>query len=513
MERYQGWFDRVILGNGTPGPTEGPTSDRLGADGPQAPPPRRRGRGRSRAAGREYPRNDLGNGRRLIDRSGTLLRYCPAWGCWLNWDNTRWRLDETGLTFRYAAEVVAEIAREGDRQGDESLRSFARTSGSSARLKGMLEVAQTLDGVAVSPEQLNADPWLLNTPDRTVDLRTGGWRMGRGGDLITQSTTARYRTDARCPVFRAFLDTAFASVGEGGRPGAPDETLITLVQRVLGYAITGDVREQKLVVFDGAGANGKSTILEAVLHAVGPDYGSKAPSGLLLARKGDRHPGDLAALVGKRLVVTSETPEGGRFDESVLKDATGGERLSARHFYGHQHFNFTPTHKLVLATNTKPQFRGDDHAMARRLLVIPFRHRFWDPDTPARAGERRDERFRQDKGLLARLKAEAEGILRWLVDGAVAWHRHGLPQAEAATQATEEYRAEQDQLGTFLEEYCVVDPARTERANRLYDRYSNWLKPQGCDPLSYKRFAAQLRLKGFTSFTNNGTCFRGFSLR
>jgi putative DNA primase/helicase len=177
----------------------------------------------------------------------------------------------------------------------QKVLKWALKSESAPRINAMLDLARSEPGIPVLPEHLDRDPWLFNCLNGTLDLRTGELRGHRREDLITKLCPTPYRPDARCPVWERFLGSVF--------PDAEDELdreLITFVQRMFGRCLTGDVSEQILPIFWGNGANGKSTLVNAVLGAVGSEYAMKANADLLMASQGDRHPTELAQLFRKR---------------------------------------------------------------------------------------------------------------------------------------------------------------------------------------------------------------------
>jgi putative DNA primase/helicase len=274
-------------------------------------------------------------------------------------------------------------------------------------------------------------------------------------DYITKLCPTIYDPHAEAPVFQQFLRDIFAD----------DPQLITYIHRLFGYCLTGDVTEQILPVFWGSGANGKSTLINAILDVMGEDYAIKANRDLFMAKKQDSHPAQMARLFGKRLVVCVETHEGARLDEGLVKELTGGDKIAARRMKENW-WEFAPTHKVLLVTNHKPEIRGTDHAIWRRIRLIPFTVTF--PED------------KQDKHLGEKLKAEASGILRWMVEGCVEWQRHGLGTPGVVMAATSEYRSEQDRIAMFLAERCTIGGLDLRaKVTELYSAYREWSKTNG----------------------------------
>ena len=270
------------------------------------------------------------------------------------------------------------------------------------------------------------------------------------------------------------------------------------------------MREQSLLLCWGDGANGKTTLLNAIMDCIGTDFAGYAPVELLMATRGDQHPTLLADLFGKRLVVAAETEQGRRLNESRLKMLTGGEKIKARRM--HENFwEFAPSHKLVLVTNHKPEVKGQDHAIWRRLRLVPFTARFIDPSE--HPGQEIPERSRIDRDLPAKLAAEREGILAWLVDGCLAWQRNGLKAPSIVGKATAEYRGAQDVIQEFLEECCTTGTTDFRvRASAIYGRYTAWTKARGEEQLTQTRFGEALTEKGFTRQKSNGIWYLGVAL-
>lgn len=447
---------------------------------------------------------DTGNAQRLLSLRADDLRYCGAWKKWLVWDGTRWHVDETGLALHATKEVKrtirAEAKAEKSKKRRRDLLSWARASGMAERRRAMLALAACDPRVTVTVEQLDADPALLTALNGTVDLRMGTLRPHRRGDLITKLAPVRFVPGAPCPRWRRFLTEIFAS----------DQALVKYQQRALGYAATGEVREHVLHFLHGDGANGKSTEIEVVLAVLG-EYATAAPRDLLILRTSDAHPTEFADLFGRRLVVATETGEGRRWDEAKLKWLTGGDTLKGRRMR-EDFWEFTPTHKLWVLGNHKPEVRGIDDGVWRRLRLVPYAVKFWDrsdPDAPA------DGPF-ADPALKEALLAESEGILAWIVGGAVAWYAQGLaPIPPAVLVATAAYREESDHVGAFLAARCVLVPGIQTRKAEVRDAYESWCKAEGERPLGRNAFAPRLRRHGIKKGTRDskGESWKGVALR
>lgn len=423
-----------------------------------------------------FHRTDLGNARRLVAHHGADLRFVPAWNSWLVWNGQYWQKDENGAVHRRARQTVARIYQEAAEEEDpnrrKALAAWATTSESRGRLESMVVLAQAEDGIPVDHEQLNANPYQLTVANGTLDLRTGKLLPFDRDHLMTKALPIAYSPAATCRRWEAFLRRVLGD----------DDALIAFVHRAVGYTLTADTREQCLFFLYGTGRNGKSTFIETLLDLLGP-YGQKAPTEMLMARPmGGGIPNDVAQLPGLRGVVTAETEEGRRLNESLVKDLTGGDRLTAR-FMRAEFFTFRPTHKLWMYGNHKPVIRGTDNGIWRRIRAIPFTVTIPDDEV--------------DPELLSKLRAELPGILAWAVRGCLAWQAEGLGAAEAVDAATAAYRAEMDILGAFLDARCVIAPHARVKASVLYQAYREWAEGAGEFVMSLRRFGGQLTERGF----------------
>jgi putative DNA primase/helicase len=350
----------------------------------------------------------------------------------------------------------------------------------------MVDLARDEPGTPISHTDLDADPWLFNVLNGTLDLRTGELQPHDRGDLITKLAPVTFDPDAECPQWDAFLQRI-----TGG-----DENLIRFLQRAAGHTLTGDISEQCLFFLHGRGQNGKTTFIETLMTLLG-DYAQKAPTQMLIA-KPNAIPNDIARLPGARFVVAAEVEEGRPMAESLVKDLTGGDTLVAR-FLHQEYFEFRPSHKLWIYGNHRPLIQGTDEGIWRRIHLIPFD--VWIPP-----GER-------DTRLIEKLRAELSGILNWAVRGCLEWQEHRLGTPEAVHQATSEYRSEMDVLGRFIEERCITQPDAQGRADELYRAYCDWCQANGEDSKTGTAFGRRLKERGFDKRRDsNGVYYVGIGL-
>jgi putative DNA primase/helicase len=389
----------------------------------------------------------------------------------------------------------------------QKVQAWALKSESAPRLKAMVELAQSEPGIPILHEQLDRDRWLFNCPNGTIDLRTGKLREHRREDLITKLCPTEFHPNAPCPAWERFLESIFPDEDR-----KPDRELIEFIQRLLGYCLTGDVSEQILAIFWGIGSNGKSTLLGTVLAVMGSDYAMRANTSLLMQGKNE-HATEIAQLFGMRLVMASESEEGARLKESLIKDLTGGERLRGRRMK-ENFWEFDPTHKVILQTNHKPQVRGNDEGIWRRLRLVPFLARFWKADEPG-AGDDIPPELMADQHLPEKLRTEAPGILAWMVRGCLAWQKGGLTLPEQVKLATQEYRAGEDLLSRWLEDCCISkagDASFRAKSSDLYGSFRKWCEGIGEKPIGQTGWGEQMG-KRYHKKVSNGVWYLGVAVR
>ncbi len=377
----------------------------------------------------------------------------------LVWTGTHWQEDKSAQAERFAKDTVrgiyaeaASITDTDEKRADakrKEIAGHAMRSESKRAIKDMLALAQSEPDIPIKREQLDASPWLLNCANGTLDLRTGELDLHRHSDLLTRCLTTRYNPEAEAPRWLEFLITIFDG----------DADLIEYIQRVVGYALTGDTSEQCFFLGYGKGNNGKSTFLETLYTVLG-DYAQSAEFKAFLARDNEGVRNDIARMAGRRLVIAKEADRGRRFAESLIKSLTGGDTVTARFLY-QDFFDFKPAFKLFLAVNSKPTIKGTDLGIWRRVRLIPFNVTIADA--------------KKDRDLPRKLAAEAEGILAWAVQGCLAWQREGLGTPQAVEKATGAYRKEMDTIAQFFAEECTfADTNQTMGTSVLKTRFEAW---------------------------------------
>jgi putative DNA primase/helicase len=429
--------------------------------------------------------SDLGNSRRLVRYFGNDMRHVSEIG-WLIWDGKRWARDLDGAVMRLAEAAIDRMYEEADTlgRGDRKLyRKHILKSESMARMKAMVEKAQSTRGVASRPEMFDTDPWLLCCRNGTLDLRGGELRPHSRADMLTKLAPVEYDAGATCPSWDAVLETSFAGNRE----------LIEFFQRSVGYSLTGNTGEQVMFLLWGTGQNGKSTMLGALQTMLG-DYAQVVPKETLLSqdRGNNGASPDVARMAGARLVYAIETEQDRKLAVALVKQITGGDMIAAR-FLNHDFFQFKPVLKLWYAVNHKPVIKDNTESIWRRVMLIPF-----EVSIP---------KEEQDPMLPELLAAEASGILAWAVRGCLEWQRIGLAPPAKVRAATAAYRGEMDVVQSFLDECCRVNPADPKlkvKVGEMHRAFTEWATTNGERFLTQKQLGESLKEHGFESRVGSG---------
>lgn len=416
---------------------------------------------KAKATTKPYHETDLGNARRLVDLYGDRIRfrYERTGGRWHAWDGRSWALDQRGEVERCAQGTVSAILGESALlEGDERIKraKWALASEGLSRLEAMVKAARSDKRIVVTLEDFDHDPWSLNVANGIVDLKTGELRDHDPAEMhskITRASLPDRPWMEAAPEWRRFIEQVL-----------PDRDVRDYVQALVGYTAAGDVGENVLPFPYGSGANGKSVFLGALRHVLG-DYATEAAPDLLVARRERGIPTDVADLRGYRLVTTTEVEGGNRMATDLMKRITGDDTLKARRM--RQDFEeFRNVTTIWMAGNDRPQVDGLDPAIWRRMHLIPF-------NVVIPEGQR-------DPDLPAKLRAEQNGILSWLVEGSVRYHaakakgRSAIKRPQAVQAATDEYREESNPLAAWFESKCEHREGAKESARALRESYEQW---------------------------------------
>jgi putative DNA primase/helicase len=430
-----------------------------------------------------YTRNDDGRAKQFVDDYGHECRYVPALRRWLLWSGQHWRVDEDGGIKRLAVENSRRLLAEACRIDDHAERTervkHALAMGDRQTVGAMLEFASVDQRIVLRHEALDGDPFLLGVHNGVVDLRAGTFRDGQRTDAITKRAGTEYQADAECPRWRRFLSEVLRA----------DTALVTYLQKLVGYTLTGDVSAQCFPFLYGGGKNGKSVFTETLMTLLG-EYAQRAPQSLLTASNGREPTHEVARLQGARLVMGSETEEGLRLAESRVKDITGGDTLSGRCLYA-EAFDFRPQLKLWLYGNHKPEIRGTDEGLWRRVRLVPFTVQISESD--------------RDPMLAAKLREELPGILNWALEGTRLWLQDGLHPPAAVIEASADYRDEEDTLADFIAGEMEESPGGRVPTAKMYVRYQDWAQRSGFRfPLSDRGLNKRLKERGLRMVRSDG---------
>ncbi|MBT3367838.1 MAG: hypothetical protein HN416_11840 [Nitrospina sp.] len=372
---------------------------------------------------------------------------------------------------------------------NEKLAKHARKSESKGKREAMVELAKLEPGIARLPEDFDTDPYLLNVENGTLDLRSMKLNKHNREDLITKLAPVKYLPESDCPQWLRFLNQVFEE----------NTRVISFLQRAIGWSLTGALKDQLFFILYGIGANGKSTFLNTITSMLG-DYARNTPPETLLS--GDRYsiPADVARLRGSRFVTSVETEEGKSMAESLIKQLTGEDMITARFLYAN-FFEFKPQFKLFLATNHMPEIKGNDYAIWRRIALIPF-----NVIIPPKE---------QDRQLSQKLLNELSGILNWATEGCMDWQQTGLKIPKEVRKATQEYRNDLDTIKHFIDE-CTTgqDSYKGTSAASIYGAYLDWCVDNGERGKSQREFGMKLTEKGYErKKKNSGIHYQGIALK
>ncbi|MFF7690570.1 phage/plasmid primase, P4 family [Streptomyces syringium] len=437
----------------------------------------------------ERHRGHLRMAERFVREHADVLRYVHGIG-WHRWDSARWCPDDERADIMAAVattkNALLEVGKLVGQERDDLYKDI-RKSESASGIEGMLKIASALRPISTPSKALDADPYLFNTPSGTVNLRTGTSRINNRDDLITKVSTGAL-SDETDVEWEAFLHRVL-----------PDDDVRAFVQRVFGYAMLGKVTEHVMPIFTGTGANGKGTLRDAVMNAFG-DYAIEVDPAILMESKHERHGAFKMRLRGARLVFCSETEKGRRFAEATMKRLVGGDPIEANLMHKNP-ITFDPSHTLIMLTNHLPAVSGDDPAVWRRILVVPF-------DVVIPESER-------DGSLPERLRKAAPAVLAWAHQGWLHYQEQGLNPPETVRVRTQAYQDASDVLGRFLDDRTIQSPHAVVKARELFSAWSAWCHQNGyaAQVGSEVAFAESMQRRGHEKKARNvGRVYLGLML-
>ena len=442
--------------------------------------------------------DDQGRGLRMRDQFATVLKFNAVDKKWFFFNGSYWQEDIGNQRVELAAERVAnsikkekpELSFSTKTDEDKAMNEWYRfQKDSRSHMAKMHMIDEFKKYVIVKHGEFDKEDMLLNTESGYVDLSNGELHDHDIDKKFSHQTVAEYSDNVDAPLWEKFLNQIFNN----------DEELIHYVQKAIGYSFTGSVDEQCLFILNGRGRNGKSVFSNVVSDVAG-NYAKQMNVQTIVAKKNQSGSAnsDIARLEGARIVTSSELNEGDRFDESLVKQLTGGDKILARFLYGSE-FEYKPKFKIWMATNHLPIIRGTDDGIWRRIKIIPFNIQI--------------PKEKVDKKLEYKLKAEYTGILNWVVQGSLMWQQEGLEDPEAVRQVIENYRAEMDPLDAFLEECCTTGQNYSIKARDMYDAYHEWAKESEEYKMSMTKFGREMSKKLLRVKKRDGWCYVGLKLK
>ena len=444
---------------------------------------------------KEYPirsYDDTGNADRFIDRYGHLYKHSYITNKFYIYDGQKWKVDDRGAIRKLIDEMIESIKNEKvlhseDVTEEEAREAFQKyykkTRGTQSKKNIMNEL---MHRKTVTPDEFDKDDMLLNVANGYIDLTSRELYKHDINKMFSQIANTDYSEKMQPAVWLDFLNDIFAG----------DKAVIRYIQKALGYSLTGSTREQVMFILFGKGRNGKSIFVETIAEILG-DYSNNMQAKSLMVKKNDNVNTDIARLSKARFVTSSEPNEGFRFDEGLIKQITGGDKVTARFLYAEE-FEYTPKFKIWVSTNHKPIIRGTDDGIWRRLVLIPF-----DVQIP-------EEKV--DKDLKYKLLREAPAILNWMAEGAYMWMKEGLELPEKLKDAGQTYRTEMDVVEQFIQEKCKRAEDVRETGKALYEEYKKWADENNEYKMDKNKFGKKLKEKFRSKKMNNGVNYLGVEL-
>lgn len=442
------------------------------------------------AVTRTYNLTDHGNALRFADLYNRDVRWCRELGCWLVWNGTHWEPGADEKVRQLAIQSIKAMIPGAEKleNSDERHRRIRHSLNSekSSRINGMLDLAKAEDCLLIKPEEFDTDPMKINCQNGTLNLKISRLRKHRREDFITRVLPVEYEASTSCTTWEGFLNRIMNG----------NEDLIEYLQRLLGYCLTGKASEQSMWIFHGSGANGKSTFLETIRALLG-EYAKQTDFSTFKKKRYEGTRNDIARIKGARLLTAVETGAGDYLDEVLIKRLTGEDTVTARYLYS-EFFEFKNTAKVIIAANHLPRIAGKEHAIWRRVKIVPFK-----VTIP-------EEKMAKD--LPERLQKELPGILAWALQGCRFWLKGGLRTPAEVADATAAYQAEMNSVATFVEERCQQGPKHQVVTSELWDAYEEWCFGKKIKSVRKRAFKPELLGMGFGTKKSGREYYSGLSL-
>lgn len=439
-----------------------------------------------------YSYDDTGNAKRFTDAYGEVIRYSYIRKNWYFYDGKIWLIDQQGMIKNIADKVIEKMKNEpihvmdgvDEEEATKAFNKHLKSSRGSNGKTNMIKESEHL--LPIKPHEFDNELDLFNVQNGYLDLRTGKLHNHDKTKFFTKISSVEYTDKIDCPLWIEFLNQIFDG----------NQELIEYMQRAVGYSLSGSTEEQMMFILYGNGRNGKSVFLDIITEIFGNYATNIQPQTIMVKQQSSGANSDIARLDGARLVTTTEPNEGVRLDEGLVKQLTGGDKVTARFLYENE-FDFMPQFKLWMATNHKPIIRGTDDGIWRRMAIIPFTVQI--------------PKEKVDKRLKHKLRRELKAILHWAVEGYIKWRENGLPEPQVIKDQRDEYRTEMDAVEAFIEECCNRGTNLEVQAKDLYQAYREWAGDNGQYMMSSTKFGREMGKK-FVKFKSGTIHYKGIEL-
>lgn len=425
-------------------------------------------------SGRNFNLTDVGNAERVVDMYGNRIRNVHS--SWFTWDGKRWKPNGDNDVRNLITDCFRKLAKEciGDEDKKHILKHALKCEGASARDNMMKEMKPR---VSAEMSDFDSNKYLLNLENGVLDLKTGILKPHDMSYMMTKISNVSYNKNATCPNWINYLNTTIRDEN-----GNTDHELINYLQKLVGYSLTGDTTEQGIYFLFGDGRNGKSVFINVIQKLLGEYSANAETSTFIKTNSSGGANSDIARLCGSRFVASSEIEDGKSLDEQLVKKITGCEPITARFMYK-DFFDFVPEFKIVFATNYKPNIKGGDNGIWRRVKLIPFTYVIPKEDV---------DYYLEDKLLL-----EMSGILNWALEGCLKWQKERLIEPKRVKDATNNYKEESDPILPFIEEMCFDNKEAKTTAKKVFEEYKTWCYRNDEEALGKQTFYNKLNSKGF----------------
>ncbi len=440
-----------------------------------------------------YSYDDTGNADRFTDNYKDVIRYSYTRKNWYYYDGKLWQLDDRGTVKNLVDETLEKMKREpvfvsdevAEEDAKKNLQKHIKYSRGSNGKTNMLKESQHL--LPITPSEFDKDKLLINVQNGYIDLKNGILNPHDREKFFTRISNVEFTDKSQCDQWEDFLKQIFNN----------DIELIEYMQKAVGYSLSGSTEEQMMFILYGNGRNGKSVFLDIITEMLGTYATNIQPQSIMVKQQSNNASPDIAKLDGARLVTTTEPNDGMRFDEGLVKQLTGGDKVTARYLHENE-FEYDPQFKLWMATNHKPIIRGTDDGIWRRMAIIPFTVQI--PE------------HKVDRNLKYKLRGEMTAILNWAVEGFLKWQREGLKEPSIIKEQRQTYRTEMDSIEAFIEECCDLESNYKVKGSEIFQKYDEWARDNNQYRMTNTKFGREMSKK-FTKFLSAGVWYKGLKIK